>query len=223
MFNTYLPNLMIYQQEFIKSIIQTLQLVSVSAVFSLSIGLVCGVLLVVCRKGGILEQPFLFRFLDVITNLIRSIPFVILIPVLMPFTRLIIGTSVGTKGAYVPLVVGCVPFFMRQVDLALSDVNPGLIEAAQSMGLSPFEIITRVYIKESVPLLIRAVTITLVSLIGLSAMAGAIGGGGLGDFVIRYGHNRFMHDITYVSVILILIMVTLIELIGHYFIKKTTH
>ena len=138
-------------------------------------------------------------------------------------TRAIVGTGIGTKGAIVPLVFGTVPFLARQMDTALSEVSDGVIEAAQAMGSSPWEIIFRVYLREGLPGIIRGITITAVSLIGLSAMAGSIGGGGLGDFAIRYGYQRNHNDVTYVTVAVILVMVTILQSIGSYFVKRTTH
>jgi len=219
----YTPNLLDYSGEFIKSISETLQMLFLSGIYSFIVGLFLGTLLVVTRKGNILENAAVHRILDGIVNLFRSIPFVILITALIPLTKLIVGTFIGVKGAIFPLVVGCMPFFIRQVDMALSDIDNGLIEAAQSMGISPLGIIFRVYLKESIPALVRSTTITTISLLGLTAMGGAVGGGGLGSFVIRYGHNRFYQDITYVSVIVILIFVTIIQFIGNIIIKKTTH
>lgn len=219
----YTPNLLDYSSEFIKSIGETLQMLLLSGIYSFIVGLLLGTLLVVTRKGNILENAAVNRILEGFVNLFRSIPFVILITALIPLTKLIVGTFIGVKGAIFPLVVGCTPFFIRQVDAALSDIDNGLIEAAQSMGLSPVGIIFRVYLKESIPGLARSTTITTISLLGLTAMGGAVGGGGLGSFVIRYGHNRFYQDITYVSVIVILIFVTIIQLIGNIIIKKTSH
>lgn len=219
----YIPNLMNYSEEFIKSIGETLQMLFLSGIFSLTIGLFLGTLLVVTRKGNILENAAVHRLLDGMVNLFRSIPFVILITALIPLTKIVVGTFIGVKGAIFPLVVGCTPFFIRQVDMALSDIDNGLIEAAQSMGLSPLGIIFRVYLKESIPALARSTTITAISLLGLTAMGGAVGGGGLGSFVIRYGHNRFYQDITYVSVVVILIIVTIIQIVGNIIIKKTSH
>ncbi|QIK69484.1 ABC transporter permease [Erysipelothrix sp. HDW6C] len=223
LFNQYLPNLMTYKEEFIKAILQTLEMVLKSGVLSLICGLILGITLVVTRKDGLLENRFVYHILDKVTNLFRSIPFVILITTILPLTRLIVGTSIGVKGAIFPLVIGCTPFFMRQVDMALSDTDAGLIEAAQAMGLSPTKIILRVYLRESIPALVRSITITLISLVGLTAMAGIVGGGGLGDFVTRYGHARYYYDITIVSVIVILLMVTFIQAIGNIIIRKTTH
>lgn len=222
-FNTYAPNLVKYQDEFIKALLQTFELIGKSGIFALILGLILGVTLVVTRKNGILENRVIYQMLDKFTNLFRSIPFIILLVLIKPVTKIIAGTSIGVNGAIFPLVVGCTPFFIRQVDMALSSIDSGLIEAAQSMGLSPFKIITRVYIKESIPGLARAVTITLVSLLGLSAMAGAVGGGGIGDFVLQYGHQRYYVDIQIASIISILLIVTLIETVGNIVIKKTTH
>ncbi|NLW14780.1 MAG: ABC transporter permease [Erysipelothrix sp.] len=217
------PNLIIYWNEFLKAISQTVYMMFISGFFGILFGLILGIAIVVTKKDGLLENGKVYHFLDKFTNLFRSIPFVILIPVLMPLTRAIMGTAIGVKGALLPLVIGVIPFFMRQVAMALGDVNPGLIEAATAMGLTPIGIIIRVYLKESLPSLIRAISITLISLLGLSTMAGSIGGGGIGDFVIRYGHARYFYDITFVSVILILLMVSLIEAFGNLLIKKVSH
>lgn len=223
LFSKYLPNLLQYQSEFLKAISQTFTMMFVSGIFGILFGLILGITIVVTQKNGLLENLKVYHFLDKFTNIFRSIPFIILIPVLMPLTRLISGTAIGIKGAFLPLIIGVIPFFMRQVIMALSDVNPGLIEAAEAMGLSPLGIIIRVYLKESMPSLIRAISITLISLLGLTAMAGSIGGGGLGDFVIRYGHARYFYDITFVSVVLILLIVILIEGLSNLLIKKITH
>lgn len=219
----HFPNVIKHQTEFLTSIGQTLEMMFKSGSIAILIGLMLGVLLVVTRKGGILENRFVYQVLDKSTNIFRSIPFVILIFVMLPVTRFIVGSGIGVKGAIVPLVVGCVPFFMRQVDMALSEVDAGRIDAAQAMGLSPVGIIFRVYLRESIPSLVRAITITLISLLGLTAMAGAIGGGGIGDFVMRYGHAQFLYDITFVSVLIILLFVSVIQGVGNLIIKKTTH
>jgi len=212
-----------YSEEFWKSIGETLQMLLLSGILSFAAGLILGIALVVTREGNIMENKVIHQIIDKAVNLFRSIPFVILITALIPLTKRIVGTFIGVKGAIFPLVVGCTPFFIRQVDMALTDIDNGLIEAAQSMGISPLGIIFRVYLKESIPALARSTTITAISLLGLTAMGGAVGGGGLGSFVIRYGHNRFYQDITYVSVIVILIMVSIIQFIGNRVIKKTSH
>lgn len=219
----YTPNLFYYLDEFVVSIKETLIMLFASGILSFIFGIILGTILVVTREGNILENKFINNIIATIVNVFRSIPFVILITLLIPLTRIIMGTFIGVKGAIFPLVMGCVPFFTRQVDLALSSVDKGVIEAAQSIGLSPLEIIFRVYLRESIPDIARATTITAISLLGLTAMGGAVGGGGLGAFVIRYGHNRHFTDITYVSVILILIFVTIIQFTGNRVIKKTTH
>lgn len=219
----YLPNFVKYQDEFVASIYETLAMLFISGIFVLIIGMFLGIILVVTKKGNILENTFVNQLLDKIINIFRSIPFVILLTVLIPVTSLVMGTFIGVKGAIFPLIVGAIPFFVRQVEQALSDVNPGVIEAAQSMGLSPYQIITRVYLKESIAQLTRAITITMISLLGLTAMGGAIGGGGLGAFVVRYGHNRKFHDITIVSVIVILIIVSIIQALGNYIAEKNKH
>ena len=219
----YTPNLVVYWSDFLLSIEETLIMMFGSGIFTFILGLFLGTLLVVTREGNILENRFIYKTIDGITNIFRSIPFVILITVLIPVTSIVMGTFIGVKGAIFPLIIGATPFFIRQVDAALSDIDQGLIEAAQSMGLSPIAIIFRVYLRESIPALARSTTITTISLLGLTAMGGAVGGGGIGAFVLRYGHNRYMTDITYVSVIVILLFVLIIERIGHIVIKKTTH
>lgn len=219
----YTPNLLDYMPEFGKSIQETLIMLFSSGIYCFVFGLLLGTVYVVTREGNILENRFVYGVLDIVVNLLRSIPFVILITVLIPLTKIISGTFIGVRGAIFPLVVGATPFFIRQVDMALSDIDRGLIEAAKAMGLSPLGIIFRVYLRESIPALARSTTMTAISLLGLTTMGGAVGGGGLGSFVIRYGHNRQMKDITYVSVIVILIMVSIIQFIGNRVIKKTSH
>ncbi len=217
------PNVVEKFPELIESFHQTLVMMGASGFISFFFGLLFGVMLIVTRPGGILQNGALFGVLDKLINLFRSIPFIILIAALIPLTRLVIGTAIGTKGAILPLVFGTVPFFTRQIESALAELDHGLIEAAQSMGSSPWEIIFRVYLRESIPGIVRATTITIISLIGLTAMAGVVGGGGLGDFAIRYGHQRNQVDITYATVMIILAMVSLFQWVGNQIIKRTTH
>lgn len=219
----YLPNVLENIVELQESVGETITMVSISGLISLAIGIIFGVMLVVTREGNVLENKPIQKILSQVINIFRSIPFIILLTAVLPVTRAIVGTGIGTKGAIVPLVFGTVPFFARQIDTALSEVDEGVIEAAKSMGSTPLEIIFRVYIREGLPGIIRAITITMVSLIGLSTMAGSIGGGGLGDLAIRYGHQRYQTDITYVTVIIILILVSLIQSTGNLLIKKFTH
>lgn len=218
-----LPNVLGKIPELITCLWQTLFMIGLSGLISFFFGMGLGILLVATKKGGVLQNIPIYTALDKVINVFRSIPFIILLASLIPLTRLVVGTAIGTKGSILPLVFGTVPFLARQVESALSQLDKGVIEAAASMGSSPFEIITRVYLKESIPNLVRAVTITLVSLVGLTAMAGAVGGGGLGDFAIRYGHQRGQVDVTYVTVIILLIIVNLIQGAGNIIIKKTTH
>lgn len=219
----YLPNLIDYQSEFFASLLETLIMVTASSIFVIIFGLILGVIITVTKPGNILENKTVNRVLDIIINIFRSIPFVILLTALIPATRIVMGTYIGVKGAIFPLIVGAIPFFVRQVEQALADVDKGVVEAAQSMGLSPFEIILRVYLQESIPQIIRAITITIISLLGLTAMGGAVGGGGIGAFVIRYGHNRRFYDITYVSVIVIILFVSFIQTLGNNLARKLTH
>ncbi len=218
-----LPNVLGKIPELITCLWQTLFMIGLSGFISFFIGMGLGILLVATKKGGVLQNVPLYTALDKVINVFRSIPFIILLASLIPLTRFVVGTAIGTKGSILPLVFGTVPFLARQVESALSQLDKGVIEAATSMGSSPLEIITRVYLKECIPNLVRAITITLVSLVGLTAMAGAVGGGGLGDFAIRYGHQRGQVDVTYVTVIILLIIVNLIQGAGNIIIKKTTH
>lgn len=218
-----LPNVMAKPMELWATVEQTVYMMLVSGIISLILGIIFGVILTVTASKGVLENPAVYHLLDKLINVFRSIPFVILLALLIPVTRLVVGTAIGTKGAILPLVFGTVPFFTRQIEGALAEVDHGLIEAAESMGSSALEIIFRVYLRESIPGIIRAVQITLVSLIGLTAMAGAVGGGGLGDFAIRYGHQRGQNDVTWATVAIILLMVSLIQGLGTRLIKKAIH
>lgn len=221
--NQYFPNVMSKLPDFYLSIQETIVMVLWSGVIALIIGAILGILLVVTKEGGLMESKAVFHIFDKIINLFRSIPFIILLTGVMPVSRLIMGTAIGVEGAIVPLIFGTVPFFARQMESALSEVSPGLVEAAQSIGNSKIEIIINVYLKESIPQISRAVSITIISLIGLTAMAGVVGAGGLGDFAVRYGHDRNQTDVTYATIIVLVIMVSLIQLIGNYIARKNTH
>ncbi len=219
----YIPNVLNNKAELIECIYETLIMISISGIISLFLGIILGVFLVVTKKGNILENMVLNNILDKSINVFRSIPFIILLAALIPLTRAIVGTAIGTKGAIVPLVFGTVPFFARQIETALLEVDKGVIEAALAMGSGPVDIIFRVYLREGLPGIIRGITITFVNLIGLSAMAGSVGGGGLGDFAIRYGYQRFQIDITYVTIMILLIFVSIIQGLGNLLIKKTKY
>jgi D-methionine transport system permease protein len=218
-----LPNVVPKVDEIIEATGETLLMIVVAGIISFIIGLILGIILVVTKKGNILENKIVYYVLEKIINITRSIPFIILLTLAIPLTRALVGTAIGTKGSMIPLVFGTIPFFARQIESALSELDNGIIEAAEAMGSSPIEIIFRVYLKESIPNIVRATTITFVSLVGLTAMAGAVGGGGLGDLAIRYGHQRYQTDVTVVTVIILLILVNLIQGAGNRLIKKTTH
>lgn len=219
----YLPNVMDSLPTLRQSTVETLEMVLIAGGISFVLGLLLGTLLTTARPGGILENAPLYQVLDKLINLLRSVPFIILLFCLLPLTRLVAGTAIGVRGAILPLVFGTVPFFSRQVEAALSEVNPGLVEAAQSMGCSNAEIIFRVYLRESVAGIARGTTITLISLVSLTAMAGAVGAGGLGNFAYIYGQQRNRMDIIYVTVVVLVALVSLIQLIGSAVAKRNTH
>ena len=223
MLEQLIPNVMVKIPKLIQSILETFQMMGWSGSISFVLGLFFGVVLIVTRKEGIMECHPVYWVLDKIINILRSIPFIILVPATLFLSRAIMGTGIGVKGAIIPLIIGTVPFFSRQIELALAEVDGGLIEVAQAMGDSPLQIIFRVYLKESIPAIVRATTITFISLIGLTAMAGVVGAGGLGDFAIRYGHQRSEPDVIWVTILIILILVTIAQAIGDVIIKKTTH
>ncbi len=219
----YLPNFMERIPEFLKSIVDTLKMVGISGAFVFVLGVFLGVLLITTKPGGILQKNAVYQVIDKVINAFRSIPFVILISLLLPLTRAIVHTSIGVKGAIVPLVIGTIPFFARQVEAALAQIDGGVVEAADALGMKPVDIIFKVYLREGIPSLSRATTITAINLLGLTAMAGAVGAGGLGDFAIRYGHNRYMTDITWVTTIVLIIFVCIIQIVGNFIAKRSTH
>lgn len=223
MMNNLMPNVMADLPRLYQSIIQTFVMLLYSGIISFFIGGFLGVLLIVTKKFGIMENILVYEILSKVINFFRAIPFIILLAMLVPLTRFIMGTAIGVKGAIIPLIFGTVPFFARQIESALSEVNPGLVEAAQSMGSSPIAIIFRVYLKESIAPIARGTTITAISLIGLTAMAGAVGAGGLGTYAIQSGYYRNKLDIIYVSVILLVILVGIIQAIGNFVVKKASH
>lgn len=220
---TIAPHLETLDGELITSLFQTFQMILVSGVFAFFLGIFFGVLLIATKRGGIMQNVVLYRIIDKAIDVIRSIPFIILMVLLIPVSRAIVGTGSGVKGAYVALIVGTVPFFARQIESVLADVDRGLIEASEAMGFSPVEMIFSVYLKESIPGITRVTMITFVSLVGITAMAGAIGAGGLGDFAIRYGYQMGYTDMSWVTVIIILIIISVIQFVGNVIIKKTTH
>ena len=221
--NKLMPNVMNDLPKLYDSIIQTFVMLLYSGVISFFVGGFLGILLIVTKRYGIMQNIIIYEILSKVINFFRAIPFIILLAMLVPLTRFIMGTAIGVKGAILPLIFGTVPFFARQMESALSEVNPGLVEAAQSMGSSPIAIIFRVYLKESIAPIARGTTITAISLIGLTAMAGAVGAGGLGTYAIQSGYYRNKLDIIYVSVILLVILVGLIQALGNFIVKKASH
>ena len=201
----------------------TLIMLVLSTGFGYLFGIPLGVVAYITDHGSISENQVINSVVGWVINIIRSIPFIILLTWVMPLSRTLMGTTLYVRGAIVPLVFGSVPFFSRQVESALAELDHGLIEAALSMGSSPWEIIFRVYLRESVAAIARGTTITLVSLLNLTAMAGVVGAGGPGDFAVRYGHDRNWADVTNVTVVLLVVIVCIIEFIGGRVVRKTTH
>lgn len=218
-----IPNLIKRWPQFLESILETINMMFFSATISILIGLLIGIIIVVSKKDGLYQNLILHRFLNSFVDITRSIPFVILIVLLMGVSTFITGVSYGTKGVIIPLIAACVPFFSRQVEISLSEVSYGLIEAAHAMGLSKTQIITKVYLRESIPSLIRSISTTFINLLGLTATVSVVGGGGIGSFALRYGHGQNETDIKIASVILIFIMVALFQGICNSLIKKFEH
>ncbi len=204
----------------IQGIEETLFMVSISTLIAAIIGIPLGITLVTTSKGHILEKRVINQILGTIVNIIRSIPFIILMVAIIPLTRLIAGTSIGTTAACVPLTIVAIPFLSRLVETSIRDVDFGLVEAAESMGASPLQIIRKVLLPEALPTIINNITVLIVNLIGASAMAGAIGGGGLGDIAIRYGYQRFQADVMLATIIILVIGVNLIQACGDFASRK---
>lgn len=219
---TIMPNIMSKPDLLWKAFVETIQMLALTAPISFVLGLVLGVAVIATKPDGVLRNRGVNLVVSKIIDLFRSIPFILLAIIMLDLSRLVVGTASGVKGAVIPLLFGTVPFFARQVETAMAEVSPGLVEAAESMGCSPGDILWRVYLKESIPGIVRGGTITLVSLIGFTAMAGAIGAGGLGNFAISYGMRSQM-DVAYVVILIILVMVSLIQAIGNRIARKATH
>lgn len=219
----YLPNVYKYQAQLNRATNETLHMVFYSGIYAFLIGFPIGVVLYVMGKGNILENKILYSFLSKIINILRSIPFIILISSIPWLIHFFAKTTIGVKGATVALAIGCFPFMARQIELALLSVDKGIIEAYEAMGFSAFKIIVFVILKEAFANIIQAVTLTMISLVGFSAVAGSIGGGGLGSFAIQYGYNEFKDDIMLVTVIEILIIVFILQFIGDQLYKRLKH
>lgn len=217
------PNVIEFASDFPQAIIDTLLMLVISGLISVVIGIFLAVIVVVTRKDGLKENEPVFWILDKIINLFRSIPFIILIPTVAVLSRALFGTTIGIEGALVPLVIGTAPFVARQMESAIMEIDPGIIEASIAMGLSTKEIIFDVYLRENIPGMIRGLTISFIALVGQIAIVGSVGAGGLGDMAIRYGLQRSMGDITFVVIIIILILISIVQAIGDKLVEKTTH
>ncbi|MCX7694209.1 MAG: ABC transporter permease [Caloramator sp.] len=202
------------------SFLDTLYMVFFSTLFSIILGAPLGIFLVLTDKEGLLKMPNLNSIIGSLINITRSIPFIILIIILFPLSRVIVGTTIGKEAAVVPLSIAAAPFVARVVESALKEVNKGVIEAAVSLGASTPQIVLKVLIKEALPSLILGITLTIVNIIGYSAMAGVIGGGGIGDLAVRYGYQRFRTDVLIVTVIILILLVEITQRTGNYFAKK---
>ncbi|MFR4998392.1 MAG: methionine ABC transporter permease [Clostridium paraputrificum] len=199
---------------------ETMIMVIPSTIFSVILGFIIAIILVATDSNGLKPNKVIYKAIDVVVNVLRSFPFIILMVAIIPFTRAIMGTSLGEKAAIVPLTIAAAPFVARVIESALKEVDPGVIEAAKSFGSSNFQIIFKVMLKESIPSILSGITLTIISLIGYSAMAGSIGAGGLGALAIRYGYQRFQTDVMIVTVIVLIIVVQVLQSLGNYFYKK---
>lgn len=216
-------NVIRIKNQFYTETLATLNMLFWTSLIAGIFGLILGILLILTRENGLWANRTVYSVLDKIVNIGRSIPFIIMLAIISPLTREIVGTTIGTKAAIVPLVVGSAPFYARQVEAAMATVNPGVIEAARAMGLGPIEIIRKVWLPESTTALIRVSTLTIISILGLTAMAGAVGGGGLGKLAISVGYNRFQNDVILVSTALILAIVFIVQIIGNILERRSTH
>ena len=198
-----------------KALGETIYMVAISMLIASAIGIPLGVLLHVTAKGEFLDAPMVNRSIGAVVNAVRSIPFIILMVAIIPLTRLIVGSAIGTTAAMVPLVIASVPFIGRQVETSLREVPAGLVEAALSMGATPYQIVQRVLLPESMPSIVAQLTTVVIALVGESAMAGAIGGGGLGDLAIRYGYQRFRPDIMIATVVILIVLVQFVQFLGN--------
>ncbi|EGQ8414466.1 ABC transporter permease [Vibrio parahaemolyticus] len=202
---------------------ETLYMVAVAGVVGFAVGIPLGVVLHITKKGGLLENTKLNSTLGAVVNIGRSVPFLVLMVAIIPVTKMLVGTFIGTTAAIVPLTIGAIPFVARLIEGALLEVPTGLVEAAQSMGATPTQIITKVLLPEAMPTIVNSVTITLVTLVSYSAMAGTVGGGGLGDVAIRYGFHRYDITIMAVTVVMLIVLVQIIQSIGDAVVRRVDH
>lgn len=202
---------------------QTLYMVVVSGLIGFLVGIPLGVILHITKKGGLAENTSFNQILGAIVNIGRSVPFLVLMVAIIPVTKLLVGTFIGTTAAIVPLTIGAVPFVARLIEGALLEVPTGLVEAAQAMGARPLQIITKVLLPEALPTILNSVTITLVTLVSYSAMAGTVGGGGLGDVAIRYGFYRYDITVMTVTIVILIVLVQIIQSIGDSIVRRIDH
>ncbi|QIL86081.1 ABC transporter permease [Vibrio sp. HDW18] len=202
---------------------QTLYMVTIAGVVGFAVGIPLGVILHTTKQHGLLEHRPLNRILGAVVNIGRSVPFLVLMVAIIPVTKLLVGTFIGTTAAIVPLTIGAIPFVARLIENALLEVPTGLVEAAQSMGATPLQIIRKVLLPEALPTIVNSVTITLVTLVSYSAMAGTVGGGGLGDVAIRYGFHRYEITIMAVTVVMLIVLVQVIQSIGDALVRRVDH
>lgn len=198
-----------------EAVLATIQMVSIALAISVVIGLPLGILLTLTRPGKSLENKFIFHLLNTVINIIRSIPFIILLFLILPFTKFIVGTTIGVSGVIVPLVVSCSPYIARLMESALLEVDRGVVEAYEAMGIKPRSIIWRVLVREARPGIVLGLTIATISLIGETAMAGLVGAGGLGDLAYRFGYMRYEVDVMYVTVIILILLVQSLQTFGN--------
>ncbi|KYN77946.1 methionine ABC transporter permease [Clostridium sporogenes] len=208
------------QDMLFKALRETLYMVSISTVLAILLAFIPSIILIVTDEKGLKPNKVIYKSLDFIVNLLRSFPFIILMVAILPFTKAIVGKTIGTTAAIVPLTIAAIPFATRVLESAMKEVDEGVIEAAKSLGASDLQIIFKVIIKESMPSMIVAITLTIISVVGCSAMAGAIGGGGLGDVAIKYGYYRFKTDIMIYTVITLIILVQVIQSLGNAVYRK---
>lgn len=206
--------------EIMKATWETIYMVLTSTFFAVVIGFIPSIILVITDENGLKPNKYIYRVLDIIINILRSFPFIILMIAIFPLTRMLTGTTIGTKAAMVPLTIAAAPFAARVIESALKEVDPGIIEAARSFGAGTFQIIFRVMIKEALPSILLGITLTIISVVGYSAMAGVIGGGGLGSVALNYGYYRFQTDIMIYTVILLIIIVQVFQSLGNLLYKK---
>lgn len=206
-----------------QSLLETLAMVAISGGVGALLGVPLGVVLFITDRKSFVPMPAFNAVLGTVINALRSVPFIILLVAIIPFTRLVVGTSIGTAAAVVPLTLAVAPFIARIVETSLREVDKGLIEAAQSMGATNLQIVTKILLPEAMPGVVSGLTISIIALIGYSAMAGAIGGGGLGDLGIRYGYQRFMPEVMWTVVLILIVLVQGIQMIGDWIVRKISH